>query len=154
MQLSPPTLQSLCPCSHASHLAWLAVVLPLVLYRLSFSSRHRPPSGGTSTCPPLVTPPHLILPLFFSGVVASCLPWLFVVSPLVMHPPAPPPIITPQPLITSLSCHLSGWLSHRLSSCRCLPSAGASNSCHLVSSCCAPLVPLVHSGWLLCSLSS
>jgi hypothetical protein len=68
--------------------AQLAVVLPLVLRHLSFLSRHRLPPSGASTCPPLVMPPPLILSLFFSGAVASCLPWLVVVSPLVMPLPS------------------------------------------------------------------
>ncbi len=84
----PLTLPSLYPCSHASCLPRLVVVLPLVLCRLSFSSRHHLLSGGASTCPPLVAPPPLILPLFFSGVVISCQPRLFVVSPLITLPPS------------------------------------------------------------------
>jgi hypothetical protein len=35
MPLLPPTLLSLCPCSHASYLPWLVAVLPLVLRRLA-----------------------------------------------------------------------------------------------------------------------
>ncbi len=87
MPLSPPILPSLCPHSHASCLPRLVVVLPLVLRRLSFSSCHHLLSGGASTCPFLVAPPPLVMPLFFSGVLASHPPRLFVVSPLIMPPP-------------------------------------------------------------------
>jgi hypothetical protein len=82
MSSLPPALPSLRPHSRASCLPRLAVVLPLVLCRLSFSSRHRLPSGGASTRPPLV------VPLFFSGAIASRPPPLFVMSPLVT--PLPP----------------------------------------------------------------
>jgi hypothetical protein len=75
----PQTLPSLCPHPHASCLPQLVVLLPLVLCHL--------PPGGASICPPLGTPPPLVVPLFFSGALTSCLPWLFVVSPLVMPPP-------------------------------------------------------------------
>ncbi len=63
-------------------------MLPLVLHCLSTLSRHRLPSGGTSPCPLLAMPLPLSVPLCFSGALASHLPWLFVVSPLVM--PLPP----------------------------------------------------------------
>jgi hypothetical protein len=67
----PPTLLSLHPHSHASRLPWLVVLLPLVLCPLSFSSRHRLLFGGASTCSHLVMPPPLVVPLYFSGVLAS-----------------------------------------------------------------------------------
>ncbi len=155
MPLSPPTLLSLCLHSHASCLTLLVAVFPLVLCCLSFLTCHCLPSGGTSTCPLLVAPPPLVVLLFFSGALASCPPRLFVLSSLIT--PLPPvrlrlhlslhhcraplvslvQLVVPSPLITLmppvhrrlqlLSCHCSG---------------------------CAPLVPLVHSGWLLCRLSS
>ena len=74
-----PTLPSLHPCSHASCLPQLVAVLPLVLHCL--------PLKGTSSCPPLIAPPPLVVPLFFSGALASCPSPLFVMSPLVMPPP-------------------------------------------------------------------
>jgi hypothetical protein len=213
MPLSPPTLPTLCTCFRASHLSWLVIVLPLVLCHLSFLSCHHLQSSSTSTCSPLITPPHLIVPLFFSGAVTSCPPWLFVLSPLIMPPP---PIrlrlclslrpscascpascciashhtaafhpFAPLPLIAPLLRFLSGWLLHHLLSCRRLPSActfashcttlpplvclvvalplitpmppicRCSDSCCTTTSCCTPrLMPLVHSGWLLCPLSS
>jgi hypothetical protein len=83
----PPTLPSLRPCSHASCLPQLVVVLPLVLCCLSFLSCHRLPSGSASTCPSLVVLPHLVMPIFFTGVLASHQPKLFVMSPLVMPLP-------------------------------------------------------------------
>jgi hypothetical protein len=46
------------------------------------------PSCCTSTCPPLVLSLPLVLPLSFSGVVASHLPQLVVLSPLVTPPPS------------------------------------------------------------------
>ncbi len=148
MPLLPPSLPGLCPCSCVSCLPLLAVVLPLVLHHLSFLSRHRLPSGGTSTCPPLVTLLPLVLPLLFSGMVSSCLHRLFVASPLVTllpppirlrlrlslhrrlslrpshaicqdgcciashhadasHPPTPPTLVLPLPLVAPLSCLLS-----------------------------------------------
>ncbi len=63
----PPTLLGLHPQSHASHQPQLIVVLPLVLRCLSFLSCHYLPFGGASTCPLLVTPPSLIVSLFFSA---------------------------------------------------------------------------------------
>jgi hypothetical protein len=86
MPLLPSTLPSLRPCSHASRLPRLGVMLPLVLRRVSFSSSHHLPFGGTFTCPPLIVLPPLFVPLFFSCAVASHPPQLFVVSPLVMPP--------------------------------------------------------------------
>ncbi len=111
----PLTLLSLHPCSHASCLPWLAFKLPLVLRRLSFLSRHHLLSSGASTCPPLVTPLPLVLPLFFSGAVASCLPRLFVVSPLVTLLPS-----LYLRLRLSLHCHLSLQLSHAIWPAGCL----------------------------------
>jgi hypothetical protein len=99
----PPTLPSHFPCSHTSCLPWLAVMLPLVLRCLSFLSLYRLLSSGASTCPPLVVLSPLVLPLFFSGVVATCLPRLAVMSPLVMPPP-------------SIRLHL-----HLSSHCHCTP---------------------------------
>jgi hypothetical protein len=55
--------------------------------------------------------------------------------------------------IAPLSCLFSSWLLRCLSSHQCLPSAGVSYSRCAIASGCTPLVPLVHSGWLLCSLS-
>ncbi len=69
------------------------------------------------------------------------------------HIPAPLLLTTPPPLIVSLLCLLSGWLLRCLSSCQCLLSTGTSNYCCTLASCCAHLVPLVHSGWLSCSCS-
>jgi hypothetical protein len=100
----PPTLPSLRPPSDASYLPQLVVVLSLVLRRLSFSSHHRLPSGGTSTCPLLVTLLPLVAPLFFSCALASCLPRLFVVSPLATLPPP-------------VCLHLRLSLHHHLSLC-------------------------------------
>jgi hypothetical protein len=161
MPSSPPTLPSFCLYSYASCLPRLVVVLPLVLHHLCFLSRHCLPSGSASTCPLLVALPPLIVPLFFSGMLASCPPWLCVVSSLVTLLPS-----------VCLRLHLS--LHHRLSS---RPSHVSCVSlvqlvvvlplitptppvcwrlqllwCHCLW--CAPLVPLFHSGWLSCSLSS
>jgi hypothetical protein len=116
---SPLTLPSLHPCSHASCLPQLVVMLPLVLCHL--------PSGGASICPPLVAPPHLVVPLFFSGALTVHLPRLFLVSSLVT---LPPPI----------------RLCLRLSSHRCLllcPScifclAGSRVASHYVDASCPP----------------
>ncbi len=83
----PPTLLSLHPCSHASHLPWLVVVLPLVLHHLSFLSCHCLLYSGASTCLPLVAPLPLVMPLLFSSAVASCQARLFVISSLVTTPP-------------------------------------------------------------------
>ncbi len=76
--------------------------MPLILRCLIFLSCHRLPSGGASTCPPLVVLQLPIVPLFFSCAVVSCLPRLFVMSPLIMPPPP-----------VCLRLHLS--LHHRLS---------------------------------------
>jgi hypothetical protein len=85
MPLLPTTLPSLCPHSHASCLPWLVVVLPLVLHRLSCSSCHHLPSVGTSTCPLLIVPMSLVVPLFFSGELASCPAQLFLCHLLSCH---------------------------------------------------------------------
>jgi hypothetical protein len=60
------------------------------------------------------------------------------------RPPAPLPLIAPQPLTTPLLCLLSSWLSHHFSSCRHLLSACASASHR------TPPVPLV---WLIVALT-
>jgi hypothetical protein len=60
------------------------------------------PSSGASTCPLLIAPPPLVVPLFFSGAHASRPPRVFVMSPLVMPPP---PICLH--LCLSLHLHLS-----------------------------------------------
>jgi hypothetical protein len=67
------------------------------------------------------------------------------------HPPVPPPLIAPLPLIVPLSCLLSSWLLCCLSLPQRLLSAGASNFCRAVASSCAPPMPLIYSGWLWCS---
>jgi hypothetical protein len=114
MPSSPPILPSICPCSHASCLPHLAVVLPHVLRCLSFLSRHCLLPSGTSICPPLVALLPLFLPLIFAGVIASCLPWLVVVSPL----------ITPLPSVCMRLClsshrRLSLCPSHAICSAGC-----------------------------------
>ncbi len=118
MPLLPPTLPSLRPYSYASRLPRLVVMLPLVLRRLSLLSRHCLLSGGASTCPLLVVPPPLIMPLFFSSALASCPPRLFVVSLLVL--PLPPVCLH---LCLSLHCRLL-WCPSCVS---CLA------SCHVAS---------------------
>jgi hypothetical protein len=157
MPSSPPTLPSLHPHSFAFRLPRLVVMLPFVLHHLRFLSCHCLPSGGASTCPLLVVSLPLVVPLFFSGAVTSRPPQLFVVSPLVTPtascPHAPLPFIALLPLIVPLLCLLPSWLSCCLSSCQHLLSARASNSHCAIASCFAPLVPLVHFGWLFCSLS-
>jgi hypothetical protein len=71
-----------------------------------------------STCLPLIVLLPLVLPLFFSGVVTSCLPRLVVVSPLVMLPSSVHLRLCLL-LHHHLSCaplmHLSRWLSRCLS---------------------------------------
>jgi hypothetical protein len=98
----PPTLPRLHSHSHASCQPQLVVVLPLFLCRLSFLSCHCLPFGGASISPYLIVPPPLVVPLFFSGALASHPPWLFRVSPLVM-PPSPIYLR----LRLSSHCHLS-----------------------------------------------
>ncbi len=145
----PPTLKNLCPCSHASCLPRLAVVLPLVLCHLSFLLHHCLPSSSAPACPPLAVPLPLILPLFFSGAVASCLPRLVVVSPLIT-----PPSSIRLNLCLSLHHHLSLCPSHAIAyqhivhkcnknflwpSCRQAHQQHTGNphdeNCHLESSC-------------------
>ncbi len=127
---SPPTLPSLCPCSHVSHLPQLVFVLPLVLCHLSFLSRHRLPSSGASIYPPIVVLPPLVMPFFFSGAHASHPPQLFVVSPHIMPPP-------PDRLYLCLS------LNHHLSlrpSCISCP-AGCHVASHYIDASCLPAPP-------------
>ncbi len=136
----PPLLLSLCPCSHASFLPQLVVVLPLVLRRL--------PSGGASIRPPLVAPPPLVIPLFFSGALASCPPWLFVVSSLMMPPP---PICLC--LRLSLHCHLS------LHPSRISCPAGCRVASHYLNASCPPapltlITPLPLVALLICLSST
>jgi hypothetical protein len=158
MSSLPPALPSLHPHSHAACLHQLVVMLHLVLRHLSFLSHHCLLSGSISTCPPLVAPLPLVVPLFVSGAVTSCPPRLFVVSPLV----------TPLPPI----CLRLRLLSHCcLSLCpSCTPCpAGCCIASHHVDASCPPAPPaldvqwlfvaplsclFVHSGWLLCSLFS
>jgi hypothetical protein len=134
-----PTLTSLHPCSHVSHLPRLVVVLPLVLRCLSFSSCHRLPSGGAYTCPHLVAPPPLLVSLFFSGVVASRPPRLFFVSPL----------LTPLPTIClrlCLSLHHCLSLCSSCASCPagcCIAPHYANASCLLAIPTLVELLPLV-----------
>jgi hypothetical protein len=139
MPLLPPTLPSLGPHSHASCLPWLVVVLPLVLHHLSFLSRYRLPSGGASTCPLLVPLPPLIVPLIFSGVVASRLPRLFVVSPLFT-------LLLPVclRLCLSLHRHLSLHFSHVSCPAACHVASHHANASSLP----APLTLVVHHLWL------
>jgi hypothetical protein len=130
--LLPLTLPSLCSCSHASCLPQLVVVLPLVLRRLGFSSPHRLLSGGASICPPLILPPPLVVPLFFSGALASRPPRQFVVFPLVT--PLPPVSLR---LCLSSHCCLSLCPSHIsclhwLSRCLSLHGMFFSWECHRV----------------------
>ncbi len=99
----PPPLLSFCHCSHASRLPKLVVLLPLVLRYLTFLSCHCLLSSGASTCPPLIALLPLVVPLFFSGAVASHPPRLFFMSPLVTLPPP-------------VCLHLCFSLHHRLSS--------------------------------------
>jgi hypothetical protein len=144
----PPTLPSLCPCSHASCLTWLVAMLPLVLGCLSFLPRHCLLFGGASTYPPLFVPLPLVVPLFFSGALTSHLPRLFVVSPLIT---LPPPVCLH--LCFSLHCRLSFCPSH--ASC---PAGCCVASHHAVASCLpmpltlVALSPLVAP--LLCLLST
>ncbi len=136
----PPTLPNLRPCSHASCLPQLVVVLRLVLRRLT--------SGGGSICPPLIAPLHLVMPLFFSGVLASCLPWLFVMSPLV----TPPPTVG---LCLHLSLHRRLSLHPSCISCLagcCVASHYLDTSCLLVHPTLVMPSPLVVP--LLCLLST
>ncbi len=67
------------------------------------------------------------------------------------HLPVPLLLIAPPPLIAPLSCLLSGWLSHCLSLRQHLLSISTYNSRRAIVSSCAPLVPLIHSGWSSCS---
>jgi hypothetical protein len=115
MQLLPPTLPSLCPHSHASCLPQLAVMLPLVLHPLSLLSCHRLLSSAAFPCPPLATWLPLVLPLFFSGAVASCLTWMVVVSPLVTLLPS-----IHLCLCLSLHRHLSLCPSHAICPAGCV----------------------------------
>ena len=56
----------------------------------------------------------------------SCPYCLAVASPLFMPPrPLPAPLVAPLPLVPTLSRLLSGWLLHRSSSRRRVPSAGS-----------------------------
>jgi hypothetical protein len=118
----PPTLPNLCPCSRASCLPQLVVVLPLVLCHL--------PSGVTSICPPLIKPLPLIMPLFFSGALTSHLPWLFGVSCLVM----PPPLVR---LCLHLSLHCCLLLRPSCNSCP----AGCHVASHYNNASCPPVPP-------------
>jgi hypothetical protein len=148
----PQTLPSLRPHSHASCLPHLVVMLPLVLCRFSFSSCHRLPFGGASTCPLLVVLLLPVVPLFFSGVLASRPPRLFVVSPLMM--PFPPICLY---LRLSLHCCLSlrpSCVSCPAGCCIASHHADASHPPAPVASGCAHHMPLVHSSWLPCSLFS
>jgi hypothetical protein len=111
-----PTLPSHGSCSHAACLPRLVVVLPLFLCRLCFLTCHHFPSISTSIF--CHATPSLCDPLI-SGVVASCLPRLLVMSPLAT-------------LRHSMHCYFS---SHP-SSASCL------DGCHFGSHQ-APLVPLV-----------
>jgi hypothetical protein len=131
----PPTLPSLHPCSHASCLPQLVVMMPLVLCRL--------PSGGASICPPLVAPPHLVVPLFFSGALASCLPWLFVLSPLMTLP-------LPVRLCLRLSLHRHLSLCPSCISCP----AGCHVAPHYLNAYCLPAPPtLIAPSPLIATLS-
>jgi hypothetical protein len=124
--LSPLTLLSLRPCSHAS-------CLPQLVCRTA-----------ASCCAPL---------LLWCTCLLSAPAVCSVISrdAAASRPPVPPPLITPPPLIVPLSYLLSAWLSRSLSLRQCLLSAGASDSCCTTASSCAPLVPLLHSSWLSCS---
>ena len=68
----PPTLPSHQSRSHATRLPRLVVVLPLVLCRLSFVSRHPPPSVRASV---FITPLHL-----WCGRLSSALAACHVIS--------------------------------------------------------------------------
>jgi hypothetical protein len=100
----PLTLLSFHPCSHASCLPQLVVMLPVILRCLSFLSRNCLLSGGASTCPPLVAPP----PLFIAPLLlwCTCLLSALAIGP-VTSPQLPPPICL----------HLRLSLHHCLSSC-------------------------------------
>ncbi len=92
-----------------------------------------------------------------SQLLASHLPQLFVVSPLVTLPP-PVHLRLRLSLHRCLSLHPSGvsslagycFASHHANAYSPL----APPTLVPITSCCAPLVPLVHSGWLSGSLSS
>jgi hypothetical protein len=127
-------------CAPLAHLVQLVVASPLVMLplppihlRLRFSL-HRHLSPGPSCAS------------YLAGCcISSC-------HTATSRPPSPPPLITVLPLVVPPSRLLSGWLLHCLSSRRCLPSTGTCGSRCTITSSCAPLVHLVHSGWLSCSL--
>ncbi len=98
-------------------------MLPLVLCRLLYS--------GASISPPLVAPPHLVMPYFlFSSALASCLPRLLIVSPLV----------TPQPPV-HLCLHLSLHRRHSLRPSHISCPAGFCIASHYVNASCLPTPP-------------
>ncbi len=134
MPLLPPTLPSLLPCSHASRLPRLVVgvascpPLPWLL------ASHCLPSSGASTHPPLVAPPPLVMPLFFSAGGLPLAPLVRLVVALLLFTPLRPSVhlclrlSLPRRLsLCPLFCLLSSWLLRCLSlHCR-LPSTGASH---------------------------